>query len=114
MNLKICPVFKTRQVYNFNYFLTLSRYADVLVSTLIISPSPINNGAFTVAPVSSLTGFVPPVAVSPLFPEGASITLSSTCGRNFNGYRFLTVEHYLNILAFFHELRLVTDNFINN
>jgi len=38
-----------------------------------------NSGTRTVAPVSSLAGFAPPVAVSPRKPGSVSTTLSSTC-----------------------------------
>src|SRR3984885_10846180 len=44
-----------------------------------ISPSLMNSGTRTTAPVSSLAGLEPPVAVSPRTPGSVSITLSSIC-----------------------------------
>lgn len=43
-------------------------YLPVAVSILILSPSLINNGTFTAAPVSTLAGLVALVAVFPLRP----------------------------------------------
>ena len=48
------------------------------VLILMISPSFTNNGTLMVAPVSKVTVFCPPVAVSPLIFGGASVILSST------------------------------------
>ncbi len=49
------------------------------VSTRMTSPSFRNSGTRTTAPVSSLAGFWPPVAVSPRTPGSVSTILSSTC-----------------------------------
>jgi hypothetical protein len=54
-------------------------YAPVRVSTRITSPSLMNNGTRTTAPVSSFAGFWPPVAVSPRSPGSVSTILSSMC-----------------------------------
>ena len=42
-----------------------SRYRPLRVSTRTLSPAFTNSGAWTTAPVSSVMGFVPPLAVSP-------------------------------------------------
>ena len=39
---------------------TLDRYSPVLVSILILSPRSTNSGTFTLAPVSTVAGFVAP------------------------------------------------------
>jgi len=49
------------------YFLTLSEYDPALVSTLMKSPTLINKGTLTSAPVSIVAGLVALVAVFPLF-----------------------------------------------
>ena len=55
------------------------RYSPVRVSMRRISPSLMNSGTRTMAPVSSFAGFEPPVAVSPRTPGSVSITFSSMC-----------------------------------
>jgi len=45
---------------------------------LMISPSLMNMGTNTMAPVSSVTSFVAPEEVLPLTAGAASVTLSST------------------------------------
>ena len=54
-----------------NYFFTRSTYSPVRVSTFITSPSLTNIGTWTVAPVSTVTGFKTLVAVSPFTPGSA-------------------------------------------
>src|SRR5579883_399832 len=51
-----------------NYPLTRSRYSPERVSTRTLSPSFRKSGTCTTAPVSSVAGLVPPVAVSPRIP----------------------------------------------
>src|SRR5712692_7868314 len=58
--------------------LTRSRYAPVRVSTRIRSPTDTNNGTCTVAPVSNVAGFDPPLTVSPRMPGVVAVTVSST------------------------------------
>ena len=54
-------------------------YEPERVSTLIRSPMFTNNGTFTVAPVSSVAGLLPPPeAVSPRTPGSVWVTSSST------------------------------------
>src|SRR4051812_22934603 len=54
-------------------------YEPERVSTLILSPMLTNSGTFTVAPVSSVAGLLPPPeAVSPLTPGSVCVTSSST------------------------------------
>mgnify|MGYP007115094230 CR=1 FL=1 len=43
-----------------------------------MSPTFTNKGTFIVAPVSTVAGFVAPVAVSPLTPGSVLITFNST------------------------------------
>ena len=57
---------------------TRERYSPVLVSILITSSVSTKSGTYTVAPVSTVAGFVAPVAVSPLKPGSVSVTVSST------------------------------------
>jgi hypothetical protein len=59
------------------YVRTRSRYSPVRVSTLIISPISINAGQMTSAPVSSFTGLVSLVAVSPRTAGSQYSTLST-------------------------------------
>lgn len=53
------------------YSLTRSIYDPEAVSILILSPSLINKGTFTVAPVSTVADFVAFVAVFPFTPGSA-------------------------------------------
>src|SRR5207302_1188720 len=62
------------------YPLLREMYSPVRVSMRITSPSLMKSGTRTTAPVSSLAGFWPPVAVSPRSPGSVSMTLSSMCG----------------------------------
>ena len=48
-------------------------YSPVRVSIRIISPCSMNNGTITLAPVSTIAGFVAPCAVSPLRPGSVSV-----------------------------------------
>ena len=57
---------------------TLERYSPVLVSILIVSPWFTKSGTLRVAPVSTVHGFVVPVAVSPLTHGSHSVISSST------------------------------------
>src|SRR5690606_1265621 len=57
---------------------TRVKYSPLRVSTFTRSPCSTNRGAFTTSPVSSVTGLVAPVRVSPLTPGSASVTSSST------------------------------------
>ena len=43
-----------------------------------ISPSDTNRGTFIIAPVESVAGFVPPVAVSPFTPGSVCVIFRST------------------------------------
>src|SRR6185312_14887038 len=54
-----------------------SRYSPVRVSILITSPTLMNSGTLTLAPVLILAGLVAPVAVSPRKPGSASVTACS-------------------------------------
>src|SRR5437667_2019607 len=58
-------------------YFTRSRYWLVRVSTLTRSPTLMNSGTFTTAPVSSVAGFDPPAAVSPRTPGSVSVTSSA-------------------------------------
>ena len=42
------------------------------------SPSDTNRGTFIIAPVESVAGFVPPVAVSPFTPGSVCVIFRST------------------------------------
>lgn len=53
-------------------------YSPVLVSTLITSPSLTNIGTLTIAPVSSVAGFIALVAVFPLTPGSDCVINNST------------------------------------
>src|SRR5581483_4196737 len=55
-----------------------SMYAPVRVSIRRTSPSSMNRGTWTTAPVSSVAGFEPPDAVSPRRPGSVRTTASST------------------------------------
>jgi hypothetical protein len=55
-------------------------YSPVRVSMRSTSPSLMNSGTRTTAPVSIFAGLLPPVAVSPRTPGSVSTTLSSMCG----------------------------------
>ena len=57
---------------------TRDKYSPVLVSILITFPISTNNGTITFAPVSTIAGFVAPVAVSPLKPGSVSVISNST------------------------------------
>ena len=56
------------------YSLTLSLYCPLMESTFTLSPSLINNGTLTTAPVSNVAGFVAFVAVFPLTPGSVETT----------------------------------------
>lgn len=60
------------------YPLARAMYSPVRVSTRIVSPSLMNSGTRTTAPVSSLAGLAPPVAVSPRNPGSVSTIFNST------------------------------------
>src|SRR5476649_513209 len=83
------------------------KYSPVRVSIRSISPSLMNSGTRTMAPVSSLAGFEPPVAVSPRTPGSVSTTLSSMCagGVTCKGTPF---QRYHANGAFLQPLRAVT------
>ena len=72
------PVLTQRRWSNFNYAFTRSTYSPVRVSTRMTSPSLINAGATNSAPVSTFTGLVTFVAVSPLAPGSQYSTVNST------------------------------------
>ena len=56
---------------NKNY--TLDKYSPVLVSIFNLSPRFTNKGTYTTAPVSTVQGFVAPVAVLPFSPGSHSV-----------------------------------------
>src|SRR5690606_17506789 len=58
--------------------LTRATYSPVRVSTRITSPCSTNSGTRTTAPVASLAGLTPPLAVSPRTPGSVSTISSST------------------------------------
>src|SRR5438876_11592446 len=60
------------------YSLALETYTPLRVSTLIDSPSWINNGTRTTAPVSSFAGLPPPPDVSPRTPGSVSVIFKIT------------------------------------
>ena len=51
-----------------------------MLSIFILSPSFINKGTFTIAPVSSVAGLVAFVAVFPLTPGSVETTSKTTLG----------------------------------
>ena len=59
-------------------YLTRDTYSWDRVSIFRISPSSINKGTRTTAPVDNFAGLTPPLAVSPLTPGSVSITSNST------------------------------------
>src|SRR3989344_8956887 len=58
------------------FYSTLLVYSPVSVLTSIVSPSSTKRGTETWAPVSRVTILVPPWALSPLTPGGASVTFN--------------------------------------
>lgn len=63
-------------LYIYNFYSTLLVYSPVSVLSSITSPCSTNKGTFIFAPLSKVTVFVPPWALSPLIPGGASITFN--------------------------------------
>ena len=61
-----------------NYSFALPKYSPVLVSIWITSPSSIKIGTITVAPVSTVAGYVTFVAVLPFTPGSVSVILRLT------------------------------------
>jgi len=93
---------------NFKQFLiltqldyTLSTYSPVSVLTRTVSPSLMNSGALTSAPVSSLMILDAPLEVSPLTAGGASVTFNSIFIGNFTPMTFsLKVKSSTTALVF--------------
>ena len=80
-----------------------SRYAPDVVAPLMVSPWFMHSGTSTTRPVSTVAGFVAPVAVSPLTPGSDVVIVSSTAIQQLYGLpydrdaeRLLAVEHELN------------------
>ena len=65
-----------KEAYLFHYARETYSASSVLITSE--SPTFTKNGTWTVNPVSTVAGFDPPLAVSPLMPGSVSTTFSST------------------------------------
>src|SRR5690606_26594811 len=73
-----CNAVLRKNIRSQRHSFTREIYSPVRVSTRRFSPSWMNSGTFTTAPVSSLAGFDPPDEVSPRRPGSVSTTFRLT------------------------------------